>query len=144
MPEDLPAVAIGCWPRKNGWPTSEDVNLFLERTDGKLDARLAVLTGLRRWAEPASSQMLVTLAAIIVSIGAVVLAVSDAAISIHIAVLLAVAAYLVVAVLAISLALRMDTRRKMAHVWLRAFEDALLAEGAPAPAKQPWFPLRRR
>jgi len=135
VPDELPAVAVGCWPRKEDWPTTDDVNHFLEHTEGKPDARLAVLTGLRRWAEPASSQMLVTMAAIIVSIVAVVLAVSDVDMSIHIAVVLAGAAYIVVAVVAIPLALQMDTRRKITHVWFRALEDGLAAKGVPAPAK---------
>jgi hypothetical protein len=50
-------------------------------------------------------------------------------------------AYIVVALIAISLALRMDKRRKMAHGWLRAIEDGLSTGGAPA-RKLTLFSLR--
>jgi uncharacterized membrane protein len=141
VPDDLPAVAANYWPRKEEWPTAADVRRFIEVTEGKPDARLAVLTGLRRWAEPASSQMLLTVAAIIVSIVAVALAVSDFYMLFYVGMVGAGVAYIVVALIAISLALRMDKRRKMAHGWLRAIEDGLSTGGAPA-RKLTLFSLR--
>lgn len=131
--EDLPAAAVEYWPRKDDWPTAADIQGFLEAINGRSDERLAVLTGLHRWAEPASSQMLLTVAAIIVSIVAVALAVSDFDVLFYVGSVSAGVAYIVVVVIAIYLAVGMDQRRKMAHVWLRAIEVEL--PGAPAPAK---------
>lgn len=141
VPEGLPAEAVQYWPRKHDWPTTADVRGFLERTDGRPDVRLAVLTGLRRWAEPASSQMVLTVAAIIISVVAVALSVSDFEPLFHIGMVGAGVAYVVVAFLAIGLALAMDQRRKMAHVWLTAIEAELFATSAPSK-KQAWFSPR--
>lgn len=140
VPEDLPAAAVEYWPRKDDWPTAADIQRFLEVTEGGPDERLAVLTGLRRWAEPASSQILLTVAAIIVSIVSVALAVSDFGVLFHVGMVGAGVAYIVVAMVAIYLALGMDQRRKMAHVWLRAIEVEL--QRTPAQVRQSWFSLR--
>jgi uncharacterized membrane protein YqaE (UPF0057 family) len=138
VPEDLPAAAVDCWPRKDDWPTPADVRRFIADTEGRPDARLAVLTGLRRWAEPASSQLLITVAAIIVSIVAVVLAAGDFSALFRGAIILAGLTYIVVVVFAIYLALAMDQRRKVAHVWLSALEDGIVADAASGVAtKQP-------
>jgi hypothetical protein len=140
VPEDLPDAALCCWPRKDDWPTSTDVHRFIDDTDARPDARLAVLTGLRRWAEPASSQLLLTVAAIIVSIVAGVLAVSDFGVLFRVGIVAAGMTYIVVAVFAIHFASVMDQRRKVAHVWLRAFEDGLTAAAARATATEPGGP----
>lgn len=134
MPEGFPEAAVDSWPRKDDWPTSTEILRFIEDTRGRPDARLAVLTGLRRWAEPASSQLLITVAAIIVSIVAVILTVSDVGLLLRIGMVGAGLTYIVVAVFAIYLALAMDQRRKMAHAWLRAFEDGIALDTTPIVA----------
>ena len=92
---------------------------------GRQDARLAVLTGLRRWAEPASSQLLITVAAIIVSIVAAILTVSDVGLLLRIGIVGSGLTYIVVADFVIYLDLATGQRRKMAHARLRAFEDGI-------------------
>ena len=96
MPEGFPEAAVDSWPRKDDWPRSTDILRFIEDTRGRLDARLAVLTGLRRWAEPASSQLLITGAAIIVSIVAVILTVSAVGLLLRIGMVGAGLTYIVV------------------------------------------------
>jgi hypothetical protein len=138
VPEGFPEAAVDSWPRKAGWPTSTDVLRFVEDTRGRPDARLAVLTGLRRWSEPASSQLLITVAAIIVSIVAVILTVSDVGFLLRIGMVGAGLTYIAVAVFAMYLALAMDQRRKMAHSWLRALEDQIALDATRIVAmKQP-------
>ncbi|MBH0129561.1 hypothetical protein [Salinibacterium sp. NK8237] len=116
----------------NDWPTSAQIENFVESTKVLPDARLAVLSGLRRWAEPASSQLMVSLASVIVSIIGIAIAIaailtaSDRA-AFVVVVILGVL-YLLLALAGFAVALNMDVRRRMAHVWLRAIEDELNAQ----------------
>lgn len=126
MPAELPAEAHSLWPTKNDWPIDEDIKHFLAETEDSPDIRLAVLSGLRRWAEPASSQMLVAFVSIFVSIAAVAIASSNINEILYALIVGAGAAYVIMALIGIEVAMQMDERRKMAFVWLRAVEDAVM------------------
>src|SRR5664279_4629171 len=111
MPSEFPADAIAHWPGMNDWPTSAQIEHFVESTKALPDARLAVLSGLRRWAEPASSQLMVSLASVIVSI--IGIAIAIAAIltandrTAFLVVVILGALYLLLALAGFALALRM-------------------------------------
>jgi hypothetical protein len=148
MPDDLPPVAVLHWPRKEAWPSVAAVQDFVDATESDLDARLAVMTGLRRWAEPGSSQMLVSLGTIIIAIVAIALGVSDFDPNVFILMLGVGILYIVLALFGFGQAMQIDERRKMAHGWLRAIEDELDArKGDPKrgylPPRRPWFGGRR-
>lgn len=76
MPSELPAGARPYWPAKSEWPTVEEVESFVRATRKEPQVRLAILTGLRRYSEPGTAQMLVAIGSVIVSITAVVLGVA--------------------------------------------------------------------
>ena len=69
--------------------------------------------------------MLITIGTVFVSIAAVAFGLSDFGPLFHASMIAAGAVYLVTAVLGVNLALQMDERRKVAAVWLRAFEEKL-------------------
>ena len=104
----------------------------LELSRDRPDARLAVMSGLRRWSEPASSQLLVAIVSIIVSVIAIAVAIASVWVQDDRVVFFGVAGagivYLVLAINGIALAVQMNERRTMAHVWLRALEDGIAAE----------------
>lgn len=142
-PDDLPIYAAAYWPQKVVWPNVEDVRLFVESTEDERAARLAVLTGLRRWSEPGSSQLMVSLGAMIVSIVAIAIGAGDFHPGLFLAISVAAVGYISAAVVAISQAVKMDDRRKMAHGWLRAIEDELPVRKIDAQADLP-SPRRSR
>ena len=137
-PDDLPSGFRDYWPRKDGWPTKADVDHFIGSTSGKPDARLAVLSGLRRWSEPASSQMLATFGSVIISIVAIAIAASTFNQIVYFGVLGAGAVYILLALTGVGLALRMDERRRMAFVWLRAIEDGISETPRPRASWPIW------
>ena len=124
-PDDLPDNAFASWPPKRSWPSVAEVDRILKTTERKPDARLAVLSGLRRWSEPASSQLLAAFGSIIISIVAIAVASSALVPALQWSVLVAGVAYILLALWGFGLALRMDERRRMALAWLRAIEDAI-------------------
>lgn len=124
-PDELPSSARCYWPNKTDWPTTSEVRTFIRETRKKPEVRLAVLTGLRRYSEPGSSQMLMAIGSVIVSIVAVALTVSGLNTQLHFIIVYAGSAYILLALFGIALAIQMDERRKMANAWLRALEDAL-------------------
>ena len=142
-PDDLPGDALEVWPPKSSWPTVADVDRILNATQGSPNARLAVLSGLRRWSEPASSQMLVALGSVIVSIVAIAIASSTFIPALQFSVLGVGVAYIVLALWGFGLALRMDERRRMALVWLCAIEDAIHDRKA-STSNSVWERLRVR
>lgn len=127
VPDDLPPSAVPHWPHKETWPSAAQVERFIDDTERDLDARLAVMTGLRRWAEPGSSQMMVSLGTIIIAIVAIVTGLSDIHVGFFIGVLVFGTSYIFLALFGFGQAMRVDDRRKMAHGWLKAFEDGLNA-----------------
>jgi hypothetical protein len=138
MPEDLPTGARNDWPPKSNWPTIAAVNRIVACSVERPDAYLAVLSGLRRWAEPASSQLLVALGSIIVSIVAIAVAVAASSFNqaLYVSVAIVGIAYVLLALWGVVLAVRMDERRKMAFVWLRAIEGASSRRGK---VRAKWF-----
>ena len=144
-PDDLPDNAFASWPPKRSWPSVAEVDRILKTTERKPDARLAVLSGLRRWSEPASSQMLAALGSIIISIVAIAIAIAIASNTavpgLQWSVLVVGAAYIILALWGFGLALRMDERRRMALVWLRAIEDAI-QDAKTTKSKSIWGRLR--
>jgi hypothetical protein len=125
MPEELPAPAKQYWPRQTDWPTDGDIRSFIDETDGTEDVRLAVLTGLRRWSEPGSSQLMVSLGSLVVAIAAIGVGFSNLDPRFYIGVVISAAIYLIIAFVIYGRAAQMDERRKMAHAWIRAIEDEL-------------------
>lgn len=122
MPAELPADAQPYWPAKSEWPTVEEVESFVRATRKKPHVRLAILTGLRRYSEPGTAQMLVAIGSVVVSIIAVVLGVAALNPLLHAGAIGAALLYVVMVAFGIGLALRVDERRKAASVWLTAFE----------------------
>lgn len=125
MPSELPTAARSYWPAKSEWPTVAEVENFVSVTRKKPDVRLAVLTGLRRYAEPGTAQMLVAIGSVIVSIIAVVLGVAALNPVLQLGAAGAALLYLVLVGYGISLALEVDERRKAASVWLKALESRI-------------------
>jgi hypothetical protein len=144
VPEDLPAAAVAHWPQKKTWPSVADVRVVLDATESDLDARLGIMTGLRRWSEPGSSQMLVSFASFIVALVAIAIGVSDFYPNVFIWVLVVGIVYIFVAGFGFSQAMQIEERRKMAHGWLRAIEDELdfrktSTKVDPPLPRRPWF-----
>jgi len=131
-PEDLPLVAVPYWPRLTNWPSDSEIRDFVARTEGIADVRLAVMTGLRRWAEPASSQLLGSLGSLIVAVAAVGVGISSLGTLLYIGILIGVAVYLILAVIVFQRATNMDDRRKTAHAWIEAIEDELAVQNRSA------------
>lgn len=125
MPAELPVDAQPYWPAQSEWPTVEEVDRLVRTTRKKPDVRLAILTGLRRYAEPGTAQMLVAIGSVIVSITAVVLAVAALNPLFHMGAAGAGLVYVVLVIWGIGLALRIDERRKAASVWLKALESSI-------------------
>jgi hypothetical protein len=128
VPEELPAVAKNHWPRQTDWPSDADIQSFVRETENVADVRLAVLTGLRRWAEPASSQLMVSLGSFILAVAAIGVGLSSLHPLFYVGILISAALYLVFAFALYGRAVNMDQRRKMAHAWVRAIEDELIAQ----------------
>ena len=148
VPIDLPSAAVPFWPRKDSWPSVADIRRLVDATESDPDARLGVMTGLRRWAEPGSSQMLVSLGTIVVAIVAVAVGVSDFDPSVFVLVVFFGAIYLLFALVAFGQAVKVDERRKMAHGWLKAIEDELNMRAIHATpeiplTRRPWFEAKR-
>ncbi|GHD45989.1 hypothetical protein GCM10008097_15520 [Mycetocola manganoxydans] len=125
MPSELPTDAHPYWPARSEWPTVAEVENFVSMTRKKPDVRLAVLTGLRRYGEPGTAQMLVAIGSVIVSIIAVVLGVAALNPLLHLGVAGAGLLYVVLVGYGIGLALEVDERRKAASVWLKALESRI-------------------
>jgi hypothetical protein len=123
MPSELPADAQPYWPAKSEWPTVEEVESFVRATRKKPHVRLAILTGLRRYSEPGTAEMLVAIGSVVVSITAVVLGVAALNPLLHAGAIGAGLLYIVMVACGIGLALQVDERRKAAAVWLKAFES---------------------
>jgi hypothetical protein len=126
-PEDLPEDALAMWPDLNRWPTPDDVASFKRATRKTPHQRLAVLNGLRSWAEidiaPAWAWASGILTVSIAGLGvAVTVNVRWAQI---LSLVITGAAALVLLTVTMSLSTTADRRRRSAHVWLRAFESGL-------------------
>jgi hypothetical protein len=145
VPEELPDVAKNYWPRQTDWPSDADIQSFVRETEGVGDVRLAVLTGLRRWAEPASSQLMVSLGSFILAVAAIGVGLSSLHPLFYVGISIAAAIYLVLAFVVYGRAANMDQRRKMAHAWVRAIEDELVAQRSNMEAgtrRRSWFGAR--
>jgi len=134
MPEDLPDVAKPFWPRYTDWPDDSDIRGFVHATDETADVRLAVLTGLHRWAEPGSSQLMVSLGSLLIAVAAIGVSLSTLDPLFYIGVVIAAVIYIVIALIVFGRAAAMDQRRKMAHAWLIAIENELATHGKSAIA----------
>lgn len=134
-PEDLPAQAEFAWPDLRALPTLNDVQSFRLIGHDRPDIHLAVLNGLRRFAE-SSSQLMLGLAAFIVSLSALALAIYGsstpgfrlAATVTGVLLLLTLGTY-------VQAAVDLEERRKAAIVWLRALEHK---PEDPLPRKGFW------
>jgi hypothetical protein len=145
VPEELPDTAKKYWPRQTDWPSDADIQSFVRETEYVADVRLAVLTGLRRWAEPASSELMVSLGSFILAVAAIGVGLSSLHPLFYVGILIASALYLVIAFAVYGRAVNMDQRRKMAHAWVRAIEDELVAQRSNIKAdtrRRSWFGVR--
>lgn len=126
-PDDLPKHAVPFWPDLQRWPTVADVAEFKRRTRRHPDVRMAVLNGLRSWAEidvaPIWAWAGAFLALIVAGMsGTIALNVWWAQM---IAWVITISAAFIFLVKMMALSTTADTRRRRAHIWLRALEDAL-------------------
>lgn len=123
-PDELPDYAVPFWPDLSRWPTPRDVTTFKRSTRGNPDARLAVLSRLRSWSEinlgPIWAWTSAFLAVMIAGIGGTIAVQAAIAQLIIWAVIVVLAAFFLVKVLALSTTA--DSRRRRAHIWLRALE----------------------
>ncbi|WP_285115051.1 hypothetical protein [Leifsonia sp. fls2-241-R2A-40a] len=123
-PDELPEYAIPLWPDLSRWPTAHDVTTFRRGTHRNPDARLAVLNGLRSWSEinlgPIWAWTSAFLAVMIAGIGGMIAIQAPTAQLVVWAVIVLLAAFFLMKVLALSTTA--DSRRRRAHVWLRALE----------------------
>lgn len=122
-PEQLPAFANEAWPDLHSWPTAGGLLRFRAITRKDPETRLAVLNGLRHYAE-SSSNMMLGLAAFLVSLAAVLVVMIPTSSQWYWSVLGPVASLLVLTMgLYVPAAIALETRRKSAVTWLRAIED---------------------
>jgi hypothetical protein len=123
-PDELPEYAVPLWPDLSRLPTTHDVTMFRRSTRRNPDARLAVLSGLRSWSEinlgPIWAWTSAFLAVMIAGIGGTIAVQAPIAQLIIWAVIVLLAAFFLVKVLALSTTA--DSRRRRAHIWLRALE----------------------
>ena len=126
-PEDLPADARDLWPDLARWPTPEDVVCFMRSTRKTPHRRLAVLNGLRSWAEIDIAPVWAWASAIVtISIAGLGVAVTTSVWWVQIlSLVVTVVAALVLLTVTMSLSTTADRRRRSAHLWLRAFESGL-------------------
>jgi len=125
QPENLPLYAHGHWPDLAKMPTAADVKLFKRATRRDPDARVAVLSGLRSFAE-AELNSLWAFIGVWISLLAVIVsgALTTPWIQLLIGVGLSIFAFLILARLG-SASAELHLRRRRSIVWLRALEDGL-------------------
>lgn len=110
------------WPDLHAWPTRETIERLRSQIKGDPRTRLAVLTGLRLFAESSSNTML-GLAAFFISLIAVALALIPLSPSWYLLVVIPAGAFTTLLVcFYIPAAVALETRRKAAIMWLRAIE----------------------
>jgi len=125
MPDNLPEYAREFWPDLSEWPTTDEVKRFVRSTRRHPDARLAVLSGLRRFSAVDLSVPWAFFGIFV----PVVLASVGTAIEQPLITFVLVAASVVAIIIVMGIFADMsgdiDERRRSALAWLRAFEDAL-------------------
>lgn len=121
-PEDLPESAHYAWPDLAISPTTVAVRSFRKATKRDRETALAVLSGLRRFAE-SSSQFVLSYAAFFLSLLAIILATNASSPWFPlIGIVIGAGAFLCL-VLFIPMAAALEERRKAAILWLRALEE---------------------
>jgi len=133
VPDGLPEYARSHWPDIARWPTEIDVRTFLTVTRRDPDARLAVLTGLRRTTAIDLSSFwgwFAIYVGVILGLVSANIALASADFGgwwVHLLVWVPPAAVIVFLLRLVPLIVRADERRRGAIMWLRAFEDGIVS-----------------
>ena len=124
IPEDLPLSARAFWPDLEEWPTPARVRQLTKQLKKRDDDRLAVLTGLRRFAVADSNLMLGFIALVVAMLAVVSTVIGPSDISRLIGGAVVLGALIALFTL-IRHVVTMDERRRSAVAWLAALEHGL-------------------
>lgn len=127
VPDQFPRSAIRYWPDLGRWPTTSDVDDFLRSTRRRPEPRLAVLTGLRRYAV-VELNIIWAVAAIFVALFTAMFAALPPGVPTAAAMVLGAAIAILFLARLMSETARVDERRRAAVAWLHAFEDGIRGE----------------